>query len=114
METSRNQTSTRRVQTTRADDSRIPASVDVLIPTLKGLKSELIEHVRSRIPVHCLLTSSVPGPASARRELIERVDTDWFGLIHDDVRLRHGCWPTVTGVTVPDVRAVEALGSDLA
>ena len=114
METSRNQTSTRRVQTTRADDSRIPASVDVLIPTLKGLKSEFIEHVRSRIPVHCLFTSSVPGPARARQELMERVDTDWFGFIDDDVSLRPEWWSTVTGMIGPDVGAVEGLWSYLA
>jgi len=114
METSRNQTSTRRVQTTRADDSRIPASVDVLIPTLMGLKSEFIEHVRSRIPVHCLLTSSVAGPARARQELMERVDTDWFGFIDDDVSLRPEWWSTVTGMIGPDVGAVEGLWSYLA
>jgi len=114
METSMNQTSTRRVQTTRAGDSRIPASVDVLIPTLKGLKSEFIEHVRSRIPVHCLLTSSVAGPARARQELMERVDTDWFGFIDDDVSLRPEWWSTVTGMIGPDVGAVEGLWSYLA
>ena len=114
METSRNQTSTRRVQTTRADNSRIPASVDVLVPTLKGLKSEFIEHVRSRIPVHCLLTSSVTGRARARQELMERVDTDWFGFIDDDVSLRPEWWSTVTGMIGPDVGAVEGLWSYLA
>ena len=114
METSRNQTSTRRVQTMRSHDSRIPASVDVLIPTLKGLKSEFIEHVRSRIPVHCLLTSSVAGPARARQELMERVDTDWFGFIDDDVSLRPEWWSTVTGMIGPDVGAVEGLWSYLA
>ena len=114
METSRNQTSTRRVQTMRSDDSRIPASVDVLIPTLKGLKSEFIEHVRSRIPVHCLLTSSAPGSARARQELMERVDTDWFGFIDDDVSLRPEWWSTVTGMIGPDVGAVEGLWSYLA
>ena len=98
----------------RADDSRIPASVDVLIPTLMGLKREFIEHVRSRIPVHCLLTSSVPGPARARQELMERVDTDWFGFIDDDVSLRPEWWSTVTGMIGPDVGAVEGLWSYLA
>src|SRR5947208_7955793 len=114
METSRNQTSTRRVQTTRADDSRIPASVDVLIPTLMGLKSEFIEHVRSRIPVHCLLTSSVIGPARARQELMERVDTDWFAFVDDDVKLRPDWWSAVTGKIGPDVGGVEGLWSYLA
>src|SRR5437879_13129132 len=102
METSRNQTSTRRVQTTRADDSRIPASVDVLIPTLMGLKSEFIEHVRSRMPVHCLLTSSVAGPARARQEVMARVDTDWFGLIDDDESRRPERRPLGPGRLGPD------------
>src|SRR3989440_11976757 len=114
METSRNQTSTRRVQTMRADDSRIPASVDVLIPTLEGLKSEFIEHLRSRIPVHCILTSSVIGPARARQELMERVDTDWFAFVDDDVKLRPDWWSTVTGMIDPTVGGVEGLWSYLA
>ena len=89
-------------------------SVDVLVPSLKGLSSEFIEHLHSRIPVHCILTSSVIGPARARQELIERVDTDWFSFVDDDVKLRHDWWSTVTGMIGPDVGGVEGLWSYLA
>jgi len=99
---------------TRAGDPQIPASIDVLVPTLKGLKTEFIEHVLGRIPVHCLLTSSVLGPARARQELMERVDTDWFGFIDDDVSLRPEWWSTMTGMISQDVGAVEGLWSYLA
>ncbi len=99
---------------TRADDAQTPATVDVLVPTLKGLKSEFVEHVRRRIPVHCLLTSSVRGPAIARQELMERVDTQWFAFVDDDVRLKPEWWSTVTGMIGPKVGAVEGLWSYIA
>ena len=98
----------------RKDENQIPAKVDVLVPSLKGLSSEFVEHVRSRIPVHCILTSSVIGPARARQELMERVDTDWFAFVDDDVCLRSEWWSTVIGMIRPDVGAVEGLWSYLA
>jgi glycosyltransferase involved in cell wall biosynthesis len=96
------------------EKDRAPAKVDVLVPTLKGLPGEFVEHLRSRIPVHCLLTSSVAGRARARQELMERVDTDWFVFIDDDVRLRPEWWAKVSGMVRPDVGAVEGLWSYLA
>ena len=98
----------------RNDENQIPAKVDVLVPSLKGLSGEFVEHVRSRIPVHCILTSSVIGPARARQELMERVDTDWFAFVDDDVCLRSEWWSTVIGMIRPDVGAVEGLWSYLA
>jgi hypothetical protein len=94
-------------------EHQIPAKVDVLVPTLKGLKSGFVDHVRSRIPVHCLLTSSIIGRARARQELMERVDTEWFAFVDDDVNLRPEWWSTVTGMIEPDVGAVEGLWSYL-
>lgn len=93
-----------------------PAStrVDVLVPSLKGLSSEFVEHVRSRIPVHCILTSSVVGPARARQELMERVDTEWFAFVDDDVKLRPNWWSTITGMISADVGGVEGQWSYLA
>jgi len=96
------------------EEHQVPAKVDVLVPSLKGLRSEFVEHVRSRIPVHCILNSSVIGPARARQELMERVDTDWFALVDDNVKLRPDWWPTVTGMIGPDVGGVEGLWSYLA
>ena len=98
----------------RRDENRYPTSVDVLVPSLKGLSDDFVEHVRSRIPVHCLLTSSVIGPARARQELMERVDTDWFAFVDDDVKLRPDWWSTVTGMIDPTVGGVEGLWSYLA
>jgi hypothetical protein len=98
----------------RGEDQQVPTKVDVLVPSLKGLSNEFVEHVRSRIPVHCILTSSVKGPARARQELMERVDTDWFAFVDDDVKLRSDWWSTVTGMTGPDVGGVEGLWSYLA
>ncbi len=98
----------------RGEEVQVPTKVDVLIPTLKGLSSELVEHVRSRIPVHCILTSSVIGPARARQELMEQVDTDWFAFVDDDVRLRPDWWSTVSGMITPDVGGIEGLWSYLA
>jgi len=97
----------------RKKEAQLPARVDVLVPSLKGLSSDFVEHVRSRIPVHCILTSSLIGPARARQELIERVDTDWFAFVDDDVKLRHDWWSTVTGMVGPDVGGVEGLWSYL-
>ena len=98
----------------RKEDHEAPAKVDVLVPSLKGLSSEFVAHIRSRIPVHCILTSSVIGPARARQELMERVDTDWFAFVDDDVMLRLDWWSTVTGMIRPDVGGVEGLWSYLA
>jgi hypothetical protein len=98
----------------RKNDARVPTKVDVLVPSLKGLSSEFVEHVRSRIPVHCVLTSSVIGPARARQELMERVDTEWFAFVDDDVKLRPDWWPTVTEMIAPDVGGIEGLWSYLA
>ena len=96
------------------DEEHAPAKVDVVVPSLKGLPSEFIEHLRRRIPVHCILTSSVIGPAKARQELMERVDTEWFAFVDDDVKLRPDWWPTVTSMIGPDVGGVEGLWSYLA
>ena len=98
----------------RKEDHQESARVDILVPSLKGLSSEFVEHIRSRIPVHCILTSSVIGPARARQELMERVDTDWFAFVDDDVKLRPDWWSTVTGMIRPDVGGVEGLWSYLA
>jgi len=98
----------------RGEVDQVPGQVDVLVPSLRGLRSEFVEHLRSRIPVHCVLTSSVIGPARARQELIERVDTDWFAFVDDDVKLRPDWWSTVTGMIEPDVGGVEGLWSYLA
>ncbi len=94
--------------------ARPPKEIDVLVPTLKVLKSDFVEHVHSRIPVHCLLTSSVKGPARARQELMEQVDTDWFAFVDDDVKLRPEWWSTVTEMIDPSVGAIEGLWSYLA
>lgn len=91
-----------------------PTEIDVLVPTLKGLRSEFVAHLRSRIPVHHILTSSVEGLARARQELIERVDTEWFAFVDDDVKLRSDWWATVTGMIGPNVGGVEGLWSYLA
>ena len=98
----------------RREDKQIPAKVDVLVPTLKGLSSDFVEHLHSRIPVHCILTSSVIGPARARQELMERVDTDWFAFVDDDVKLRSNWWSTVTGMINDNVGGIEGLWSYLA
>lgn len=90
-----------------------PKEVDVLVPSLKGLRPEFVEHLRSRIPVHCVLTSSVIGPARARQELMERVDTDWFAFVDDDVKLRPDWWSTIKGMVGPNVGGVEGLWSYL-
>jgi hypothetical protein len=93
---------------------QIPIKVDVLVPTLKGLSSDFVEHLHSRIPVHCILTSSVIGPARARQELIEHVDTDWFAFVDDDVKLRSDWWSSVTGMVNDNVGGIEGLWSYLA
>ncbi len=98
----------------RTREFQAPTNVDVLVPSLKGLSNEFVEHLRSRIPVHCILTSSAIGPARARQELIERVDTGWFSFVDDDVKLRPDWWSTVTGMIGPDVGGVEGLWSYLA
>ena len=98
----------------RGRESHAPTSVDVLVPSLQGLRNEFVEYLRSRIPVHCILTSSVIGPARARQELMERVDTNWFAFVDDDVKLRPDWWSTVTGMIDPTVGGVEGLWSYLA
>jgi glycosyl transferase family 2 len=96
------------------EEQPVPTEVDVLVPTLKGLSSEFVEHLRNRIPVHCILTSAVKGPARARQELMERVDTNWFAFVDDDVKLRPDWWPVVTRMIRPNVGGVEGLWSYLA
>jgi hypothetical protein len=98
----------------RKEEHQVPTSVDVLIPSLKGLSREFVEHLRSRIPVHCVLTSSVVGLGKARQELMERVDTEWFAFVDDDVRLRSDWWPTVSRMIGPDMGGIEGLWSYLA
>jgi len=98
----------------KREEQQPPEKVDVLVPTFKGLSGEFVEHLRSRIPVHCILTSSVIGLARARQELVERVDTDWFAFVDDDVKLRPDWWTTVTGMIRPEVGGVEGLWSYLA
>jgi hypothetical protein len=44
---------------------------------------------------------------------MERVDTDWFAFVDDDVKLRPDWWSTVTGMIRPDVGGVEGLWSYL-
>src|SRR6266851_3563656 len=95
-------------------ESQASRSVDVLVPSLKGLSAEFVEHLRTRIPVHCILTSSVIGPARARQELMERVDTDWFAFVDDDIKLRSNWWSTVTGMINDNVGGIEGLWSYLA
>ena len=96
------------------ENRQIPRKVDVLVPSLKGLSSDFVECLHSRIPVHCILTSSVVGPARARQELMERVDTDWFAFVDDDVKLRSDWWSAVTGMINDNVGAIEGLWSYLA
>ena len=96
------------------ENRQIPRKVDVLVPSLKGLSSDFVECLHSRIPVHCILTSSVIGPARARQELMERVDTDWFAFVDDDVKLRSDWWSAVTGMINDNVGAIEGLWSYLA
>jgi len=91
-----------------------PSTVDILVPSLKGLSPEFVEHLHRRIPVHCILTSSVIGPARARQVLMERVDTEWFAFVDDDVKLRPDWWSTVTGMIGPEVGGIEGLWSYLA
>jgi hypothetical protein len=95
-------------------ESRVPRSIDVLVPSLRGLSAEFVEHLRTRIPVHCIRTSSVIGPARARQKLMESVDTDWFAFVDDDVKLRQDWWSTVIGMIEPNVGGVEGLWSYLA
>jgi len=54
------------------------------------------------------------GPARARQELMERVDTDWFAFVDDDVKLRLDWWSAVTEMIRPGVGGVEGLWSYLA
>jgi glycosyltransferase involved in cell wall biosynthesis len=96
------------------EENHAPREVDVLVPSLRALSTEFVEHLRGRIPVHHILTSSVTGLARARQGLIERVDTEWFAFVDDDVRLRSDWWSTVTGMIRSDVGGVEGLWSYLA
>ena len=98
----------------RGEEDQVPGQVDVLVPSLKGLRSEFVEHLRSRIPIHHILTSPVQGLARARQELMERVDTEWFAFVDNDVRLRSDWWSMVTGMIRSDVGGVEGLWSYLA
>src|SRR5260370_36981116 len=88
--------------------------VDVLGSSMEGISSKIVDHLRSGIPGHCIITSSVIGPARARQELMERVDTDWFAFVDDDVKLRPDWWSTVTDMINSDVGGVEGLWSYLA
>jgi len=45
---------------------------------------------------------------------MERVDTDWFAFVDDDVKLRPDWWSAVTGMIGADVGGVEGLWSYLA
>jgi len=42
---------------------------------------------------------------------MERVDTDWFAFVDDDVKLRSDWWSTVTEMILPDVGGIEGLWS---
>jgi hypothetical protein len=45
---------------------------------------------------------------------MERVDTDWFAFVDDDVKLRPDWWSTVAGMIGPDIGGIEGLWSYLA
>lgn len=85
--------------------------VDVCIPSLRPLSREFVEHLHSRIPVHCLLTSSVVGRGKARQDLIDHVDTEWFVFVDDDIRLRPNWWSEVSKMAAERVGGVEGLWS---
>lgn len=85
--------------------------IDVCIPSLKLLDANFETHLRQRIPIHCLLTSDLPGRGRARQDLISRVDTDWFAFVDTDVRLRPNWWDDVCSMVSDDVGAVEGLWS---
>ena len=86
-------------------------AVDVCVPSLKPLDPDFEGHLRQRIPIHCLLTSDLPGRGRARQDLISRVDTDWFAFVDTDVRLRPNWWDNVCSMVSDHVGAVEGLWS---
>ena len=85
--------------------------IDVCVPSLQPLSEKFVSHLRSRIPIHCLLTSSKLGRGPARQELIEKVDTDWFAFVDDDVRLRPDWWNEVSRMATPGTGGIEGLWS---
>ncbi len=85
--------------------------VDVCVPTLRPLSTEWEEHLKQRIPVHDVLVSHVKGRGAARQDLIQRVTTEFFVFIDDDVWLRPTWWREVTALVDSQTGAVEGLWS---
>jgi hypothetical protein len=85
--------------------------IDVCVPSLDPLAEGFVRHLEERLPIHCLLTSNLPGRGRARQALIQRVDTDWFAFVDTDVQLRVNWWPKVTRLVRPSVGGVEGLWS---
>ena len=86
-------------------------TVDVCVPTLQPLSAEWEEHIKQRIPLHELLRSNVKGRGAARQDLVQRVTTEFFVFVDDDVWLRPNWWHEVTAMMDARTGAVEGLWS---
>ncbi|MFB0561702.1 MAG: glycosyltransferase [Candidatus Lokiarchaeia archaeon] len=78
--------------------SIIPDKVDVVIPvkTKESIRNEFIERIREEIPVNKLIIIEGGALSTARKRAYEKVSTEWFVFLDDDVMIGKGWWKTMT------------------
>jgi len=89
--------------------------IDICVPTLdKTLTKEKllnVEDFTDYIPVNNIIFSTAKGLANSRNELINKVTTEWFIFLDDDVKLNKQWWLEIKKHMVDDeVGAVNGLG----
>jgi len=75
----------------------IPNKVDVVIPvkTKDSIKNEFLERIRKEIPVNKLIIIEGGALSTARKKAYEKVSTEWFVFLDDDVLIGKGWWKTM-------------------
>ena len=75
----------------------IPDKVDVVIPvkTKDSIKNEFLERIRKEIPVNKLIIIEGGALSTARKKAYEKVSTEWFVFLDDDVLIGKGWWKTM-------------------
>lgn len=85
--------------------------IDVCVPVLHKPPTQFEEMLKRELPVNEIIYSFAKPLGTARQELIEKVTTDWFVFVDDDVELLPGWWDEVWRLVDPLTGAVEGLWS---
>ena len=88
-----------------------PQKVDVCVPALQKPSSTFEEMLKREIPVHDIIISYAKPLGTARQELIERVNTDWFCFVDLDIELLPGWWKKMNAMVDSQTGGIEGMWS---